>query len=105
MRKVADSCRDEIMFFCSDNKGDRTKRGDQFCEIRNLFQSNFSSRSDDIISIFQKIDDDLLDQQRIHGNHIEITGYRDLDLIIRIAFADGGDCIEKHFFSDFRRLF
>ena len=29
MRKVADSCRDEIMFFCSDNKGDRTKRGDQ----------------------------------------------------------------------------
>ena len=35
MRKVADSCRDEIMFFCSDNKGDRTKRGDQFCEIRN----------------------------------------------------------------------
>lgn len=36
MRKVADSCRDEIMFFCSDNKGDRTKRGDQFCEIRNF---------------------------------------------------------------------
>ena len=33
MRKVADSCRDEIMFFCSDNKGDRTKRGDQFSEI------------------------------------------------------------------------
>ena len=57
------------------------------------------------ISIFQKIDDDLLDQQWIHGNHIEITGYRDLDLIIRIAFADGGDCIEKHFFSDFRCLF
>ena len=55
MRKVADSCRDEIMFFCSDNKGDRTKRGDQFCEIRNFFQSNFSSRSDDIISIFQKM--------------------------------------------------
>ena len=55
--------------------------------------------------IFQKIDDDLLDQQWIHGNHIEITGYRDLDLIIRIAFADGGDCIEARFFRDFRRLF
>ena len=40
MRKVADSCRDEIMFFCSDNKGDRTKREISSVKSEIFFQSN-----------------------------------------------------------------
>ena len=43
------------------------------------------------ISIFQKIDDDLLDQQWIHGNHIEITGYRDLNLICLLYTSDAAN--------------
>ena len=55
MRKVADSCCDKIMFFRSENKGDCTKRGNQLCEIGNSFQSNFSSGSNNIVSIFQEM--------------------------------------------------
>ena len=58
-----------------------------------------------IVRVLQKIEDDLFNQQRIHGGDQKI--FRDLcaDRLIGITFFRCGDGVKQDFFRRFRRFF